>query len=41
MDRQTTFSDIESAARRRTTKRDAFLREMDASVPWDALVDLA
>lgn len=40
MDRQTTFSDIESAGRRRITKRDAFLREMDACIPWDALVEL-
>ena len=37
---QTTFSDIENAARRRTTKRDAFLREMDEAVPWEALVAL-
>ena len=40
MARQTTFSDIESASRRRTTKRDEFLRRMDAAVPWAALVEL-
>ena len=40
MARQTTFSDIESASRRRTTKRDEFLRRMDAAIPWDALVKL-
>ena len=40
MARQTTFSDIENAARRRTTKRDEFLRRMDAAVPWAALVEL-
>lgn len=33
MNKQATFSDIESAARKRTTKRDAFLREMDAPSP--------
>ena len=38
MARQTTFSDIESASRRRTTKRDEFLRRMDAAIPWAALV---
>ena len=40
MARQTTFSDIESASRRRTTKRDEFLRRMDAAIPWAALVEL-
>ncbi len=40
MDRQTTFSDIENASRKRTTKRDAFLREMDTAIPWEALVGL-
>ena len=40
MDKQTTFSDIESSSRKRITKRDAFLREMDAAIPWDALVKL-
>ena len=40
MARQTTFSDIESASRRRTTKRDEFLRRMDGAVPWEALVEL-
>jgi IS5 family transposase len=40
MKEQTTFSDIENAARRRTTKRDAFLREMDGAIPWENLVSL-
>ena len=40
MDKQTTFSDIENSSRKRITKRDAFLREMDAAIPWDALVSL-
>lgn len=40
MGKQTTFSDIENSSRKRITKRDAFLREMDAAIPWDALVKL-
>lgn len=40
MARQTTFSDIEGASRRRVTKRDEFLRRMDAAIPWAQLVDL-
>ena len=40
MARQTTFSDIENASRRRTTKRDEFLRRMDEAVPWAALVSV-
>lgn len=40
MARQTTFSDIENASRRRVTKRDEFLRQMDAAIPWAALVAL-
>ena len=40
MARQTTFADIENASRRRTTKRDEFLRQMDAAIPWAALVAL-
>lgn len=40
MDKQTTFSDIENSSRKRITKRDAFLREMDAAIPWNELVEL-
>jgi IS5 family transposase len=37
---QITFSDIENASRKRTTRRDTFLCEMDAAIPWDELVCL-
>lgn len=40
MARQTTFSDIESASRRRVTKPDEFLRRMDAAIPWAQLVEI-
>lgn len=40
MEKQLTFADLESSSRRRTTKRDAFLREMDEAVPWAELVAL-
>ncbi len=40
MDRQTTFADIENASRKRITKRDAFLREMDAAMPWSDFVNI-
>lgn len=40
MERQTTFADIQSAGRKRATKRDLFLREMDAAIPWDALEEI-
>jgi len=36
--RQPTLSDIEYSRRKRTTKRDEFLRIMDASIPWDEWV---
>ena len=36
---QTAFSDMENASRKRAAKRDAFLREADAAVPRDALVE--
>lgn len=38
MQRQMSFSDIESDARRRTTRRDAFLDQMEGAVPWAELV---
>ena len=40
MDKWATFADIESSSRKRITERDAFLCEMDAAIPWDALVRL-
>jgi IS5 family transposase len=33
--KQMTFTDIEYAARRRTTKREEFLEMMEKLVPWD------
>src|SRR5215469_7903960 len=33
-----TLSDIEYSRRKRTTKRDEFLRIMDTSIPWDEWV---
>jgi IS5 family transposase len=38
--RQTSFSDIEYALRKRTTKRDEFLKSMDEFIPWDEWVSL-
>ncbi len=38
MERQTTFADIETSGRKRVTRRDRFLREMDESLPWGELV---
>lgn len=38
--RQTTFEDIEIASRRRTTRKEAFLSQMDAAIPWRELVEL-
>lgn len=40
MKSQPTLADIESAARRRATKRDGLLRQMDEGAPWTALVKL-
>lgn len=40
MERRTTFADIQSAGRKRAAKRDLFLREMDAAIPWDALEEI-
>jgi IS5 family transposase len=36
--RQTSFTDIEYGLRRRTTKRDEFLKIMDKIIPWDEWV---
>lgn len=38
MERQTTFSDFEYANRKRTTKREEFLKTMDEVIPWRELV---
>ncbi|WP_165046368.1 IS5 family transposase [Adlercreutzia sp. ZJ138] len=40
MDRQITFADIQNASRKRVTKREEFLRQMDKAIPWEALVAL-
>ncbi len=38
--RQASFSDIEYGMRKRTTKRDEFLKAMDEFIPWDEWVSL-
>ena len=38
--KQQTFSDIEYANRRRTTKREAFLDSMESIIPWKDWVEL-
>ena len=38
MEKQQNFTDLEYTNRRRTTKREAFLEKMDATLPWDAWV---
>jgi len=40
MQKQITFSDFEDASRKRVTKREEFLNEMDKTIPWDDLVSL-
>ena len=40
MEKQQNFTDIEYTQRRRTTKREAFLEKMDATLPWDEWVAL-
>ena len=37
---QLTFSDAEYAGKRKQTRREVFLAEMDQVVPWDALLAL-
>ena len=37
---QLSFSDVEYGAKRKKTKREIFLSEMDAVVPWDLMVKL-
>ena len=36
MEKQQNFTDLEYTNRRRTTKREAFLEKMDATLPWNA-----
>lgn len=38
--RQLTFSDAEYAGKRKQTRREVFLTEMDQVMPWDALLAL-
>ena len=37
---QLSFSDVEFGAKRKQTRRDKFLAEMDAVIPWARLVAL-
>lgn len=38
MNRQTSFADLEYASKKRLTRREVFLNEMEAVVPWTALL---
>ena len=40
MEKQQNFTDLEYTNRRRTTKREAFLEKMDATLPWKDWVAL-
>lgn len=40
MEKQYTFTDIEYENRRRTTKRESFLRKMDSVIPWNEWVKI-
>ena len=40
MNRQQTFSDMEYSNRKRITKRETFLKMMDAIIPWSEWVEL-
>lgn len=39
MNEQITFTDLEYSNRRRTTRREEFLRKMDSSLPWQKWVE--
>lgn len=39
MEQQLSFADLEYARKRRRTKREKFLGEMDRLIPWDAFVE--
>jgi IS5 family transposase len=38
MSRQTSFADLDYARKKRQTRREIFLSEMEAVVPWAALL---
>ena len=40
MEKQLSFSDMEKSGRKRVTRREKFLRQMDAIIPWEAWVEL-
>lgn len=40
MEKQLNFTDMEYSARRKTTKREEFLKNMDALIPWDEWIQL-
>ena len=40
MEKQLSFTDIEYAGRKRTTKREEFLKKMDEIIPWEKWVEL-
>jgi IS5 family transposase len=37
---QLSFSDVEYGTKRKMTKREIFLTEMDLVVPWDSMIEL-
>ncbi|CAM8624825.1 hypothetical protein MCEMIE11_00272 [Burkholderiales bacterium] len=37
---QLSFSDVEYGAKRKKTKREIFLAEMESVVPWDSMIRL-
>ena len=39
MEQQLSFADLEYARKRRRTKREKFLGEMDRLIPWNAFVE--
>ena len=40
MEKQLSFSDMEKSGRKRVTRREKFLRQMNAIIPWEAWVEL-
>ncbi|MGJ9420677.1 IS5/IS1182 family transposase, partial [Massilia sp. CMS3.1] len=38
MMKQTSFSDVEFASKKKLTRRERFLAEIDVATPWPALV---
>ena len=39
--RQLSFSDAEDAGKRKKTRREVFLEELEQVVPWQALLEVA